>query len=1024
MRTNFILTWISVSLLSLQAKSNSITTCAQSIETTEKAVSVQSKKASLLRDPREVWPQVVQLAHDMELHFDASKGILPPLFTAFIAHEFLWANGDPGGTKTKLLRVFIQSELDSITAERKKLFFQHMHPVLTESKFLGSQNIEKMIHEGRYELNFDNTLVSNDFVFLLLDEFAEASPAVQNLFHSIFNERKALLGFQVVDLNLFSGAVTSNKTLGQMVASSPEDRASLEASIDRIAVKIAVINQSADSDQRVLSRRRINWSQAHPLKQAGGFIHLAPLMDRVKIPQELLSAAVSIIDTLDTFYHQEALRAEEQGSDFVPPNQFSIRSTKKLVIKIWKATFLARQVMMGVEFDQIRWEMEPQDLADLAVGALLNGPGTIREKTVQVEVDVKDHQFESGDSFYYHRDEQGALNVRTGIINFTNIDNQPHYVRVDSTGQKLLGSSRIITDQGGVVDASRVIHPATLVRVEKLLSTPPPPGLEQDNTLQKYLKSKTLEEETRREFQFILQSRDVFINAANIAIQQLAGKPLTYQWNNHRAKQRRSEIEEQSLQILNTFRQLQEKRLDLGWADYYSFAAETVRQSFRELEFDFREMAHAIKAEMVAILSRNHVWLFGPPGGAKTALAIRIIEGVLKTLNETDIIYFENQVLRKYKEVLETISRENPEFQRFEVFFKQIHRMVSEKEISGHLKVDKQLQGKIEYNRDKSLAHSRFLFAVIDELHQGNSPLRQSLFSVLNEREVFAGHEAAKTFLVNAVITTNKVPFEMMKSVDQKEWPAMYALFSRIINKVFVANKLVGDQATLEYLKDSESGAIRDQGISPLMLLELQEWVDKVYIPVPLEALLWRVYEKFLADRNTIETADVEKFQQGEESDEYYMTATKASDRADNAIMDQFRASWLLAHILDGSFDLLLRQQEEQGRSWQDVRFEVSWRDVHLFSQGLAYWGPYEFKPRDDQNGFLNYDLDDSTLNRMLNSPVFSRRVKYQVRMIHDEAESFKTLLNTELRILIQQSRDRSALEASGADPAYGSILE
>jgi hypothetical protein len=82
---------------------------------------------------------------------------------------------------------------------------------------------------------------------------------------------------------------------------------------------------------------------------------------------------------LDRIYTEFLLKAQEevQGTQlapsFYPSFSGSTRSQAK-VIKLWQSAFLTRQLLKGVPFDQVRMNMQPQDLIDLAPSLLQGGP--------------------------------------------------------------------------------------------------------------------------------------------------------------------------------------------------------------------------------------------------------------------------------------------------------------------------------------------------------------------------------------------------------------------------------------------------------------------------------------------------------------------------------------------------------------------------------------------------------------------------------------------------------------------------
>lgn len=964
--------------------------------------------ADLMRDPKDAWDLSGEAVKQLRARFENSEYVLHPLLTAIIAREFAWLNGDPGGAKTLISRSLFEAELRSLTNQQKKIFLLQFHKLLNEGVITGFPQLKKMLESGVYERNIDDSLISDKFIFLIADEVEKAHPALQTTLLSVLNERKAFLGAEVVDTLLTAGVFTSNKTIGELVRSSGDERAAIEALVDRMAIKVHVANQTVDAMSSLRMRRKIEWSRNNPWNESSGAMHLAPLVKNVKIPAELLSEMVQIVRMMDSLYMNKMKESEMSqhkagAAAFFPPNQFSNRSIVKLV-STWKAAFIARQLMEGKSYDQVRWQMEPADLRDLSIGALLGGPGAIRARTVKTTIEVMDPEL----GIPIHKSEDAAFEPATGRLTFRSEDGATHSVTFDLAKKTIIAEDQVLTSSGQWQKASDYLKLDVVMKDLAALEAANKDlrGLEDDGVLGQYLGTKSLPGRTRAELEFIDESRKAFLNVVNASIEKLGAKKLDYNLKDDKSVMDRLKLEDYSRQLENVAREIRSGKRRMTQTEFAKFAIQSVQQSYRELVADYRELDHSVRAHMLSVLARSHVLAYGPPGGAKTSLARTVLLAALKSVNESalsrEMDVFENKVIAKYRDVLDGMKKRGEKYQEYELFFRQFHKMVPEGEITGFQKLNEQLDsGRIAYDRSQSLSHERFLLSILDEVEKGNPALLQTLLSVLNEREVFAGHEVVKTTLSTAVLTSNKVPFEFLESFGDDK-PAGLALMDRTLNKVFVPNKFAEDGVMVTMLKDIEAGAFNPRLGAPLMLFELQPLVQRVKLPAHLEVFVLDVIKQWQAERLAREEQTYEAYTADPmDNPNYYVPASKPSNRTEGALMEQFKASWILQATLDGRLQKMIEQQEQQGLSINQMKFEMTFEDVSLIAQGLTLWGPYNFRMTRDKDGVVQFELQDARLQALIQSAGTSDRLRYQLQMIHEEASDFTKIVNRELHSTI-----------------------
>lgn len=953
---------------------------------------------NLLHDARslpktlpEAWKESASALKQIDQSVYGRRDVIESLATAVLAKEFVWFNGEPGGAKTFLSRLMFGSVLNSIPETEKKIFVLQFHKLISEGKISGFQKFSSMMKEGKYEIETASSLVGERFLFLIADEAEKANPAVLNALLSVLNERKAFLGSRVVDAALSSGVFTSNKTTGEFIQGFLADRASGEALLDRMAIKIHIPNQQL-SHQETLAMYDL-------VKNPGKSKITLPLHDlqalvrKVQISDDMMAEIVGIAREFDRYVVQKAdqsraaVRFGEAETEYFPANQFSNRSVRRM-IEVFKSALIARQLMEGVPFEKMRLKPVRSDLSLLTKSALYTGPAGLRLKTFALteakkgaegilegavkvesrygsEVELSAH-YSPYEGKLYLRDQEG----KTGF-SFSRIQSD------GKSGWQLDSQSADFSDWS--VDKESL--QALKSRIEKLNQEakidPKKPRFELDGGIDKLLSKGTIKERTRQELESIKKDLEQFGSILDRRFETDApsGGSFFEKW-----------LPGRSLREMRAFRRETlalpvEKRVS-KYYDWTAYEVKALKQRFVELD-------HSIEAHLTGMLSDQHLYVFGPPGGAKTALAEVILKSELKHLNHREVDQFVEKALgsigkdeKFLKATLARMKTERPK--EFDRFLLQFHKLLPEGVLVGFPKVEKQLEHGIEeIETATSLASSRFLFAILDEVDKANPQTVTALLSLLNEREVFAGSQVIKTNLRSAILTSNKMPSEFLDSylIDRSTGEAV---MDRAANKVYVSNKISSEESLTKFLVGLE------KGISPswkglTAVSELKPLVNQVEFATPsLREMLAQIHETFLELRikKEEETFKAHKMDPREFPDYYVAAAGSASDRTFIRLMDQLKARFIVHQMMEGV-------------PYQNIRTTIELKDLGLFFEGLGYWAPQKIVATEALDGVIQFANDSRTIEKLLASGVADSRVKFHLEMMLEESKDFTRVLNS-----------------------------
>ena len=945
---------------------------------------------TLPRPLPEAWKESASALKQIDQSVYGRRDVIESLATAVLAKEFVWFNGEPGGAKTFLSRLMFGSVLNSIPETEKKVFVLQFHKLISEGKISGFQKFSSMMKEGKYEIETASSLVGDQFLFLIADEAEKANPAVLNALLSVLNERKAFLGSRVVDAALSSGVFTSNKTTGEFIQGFLADRASGEALLDRMAIKIHIPNQQLSSQETL--------AMYDLVKNPGKSKITLPLHDlqalvrKVQIPEEMMTEIVGIAREFDRYVTSKAdasraaVRFGEAETEYFPANQFSNRSVRRM-IEIFKSSLIAHQLMEGVPFEKMRLKPVRSDLSLLTKSALYTGPAGLRLKTYALtemkagtgtlEGAVKaESRYGSKVEFSAHYspyEEKLYLRDGEGKTQFT----FSRTTEGGKSGWQLESQSPDFSDWTIDRESFQSLKP----RIEKIVGEakidPKKPRFELDGGIDRLLSKGTLKERTRQELESIKKDLEQFgsILDRRFETEPTAGGNFLEKWLPARSLKETRAFRRETLALPV------EKRV-AKYYDWTAYEAKALKQRFVELDY-------SIEAHLTGMLSDQHLYVFGPPGGAKTALAEVLLKSEIRHLNEREVDQFVEKALSSMgkdekflKAALSRLRSEKPK--EFDRFLLQFHKLLPEGVLIGFPKVEKQLElGIEEIETSTSLASSRFLFAILDEVDKANPQTVAALLSLLNEREVFAGNQVIKTNLRSAILTSNKMPSEFLDSylTDRSTGEAV---MDRAANKVYVSNKISSEESLTKFLLGLE------KGISPswkglTAVSELKPLVNQVEFETPsLRQMLAQIHEKFLELRikREEETFKAHKMDPREFPDYYVAAAGSASDRTFIRLMDQLKARFIVHQLMEGV-------------PHQSLRTKIEMKDLGLFFEGLGYWAPQKIIASAAQDGVIQFANQSETIEKLLSSGVTGTRVKFQLEMMLEEAKDFTRVLNS-----------------------------
>ncbi len=931
---------------------------------------------------KDTWNQSVEAVQKLKGRVYGMDNLIEAMTTAMLAKEFMWINGEPGGAKTFLSKLVFESALNSISDSEKRIFIIQFHKLITESKITGFSKFEEMMKDGRNEIETESSLINNKYIFLIADEAEKANPATLNSLLSVLNERKAFHGNRVLDAALSSGVFTSNKTTGEFIEGSVTDRQAGEALLDRMAIKVHALNQQVNVNATVAMYNSVK--SANNDKIVFPALALQELVAKVKIPNNMMAEIVRISRAFDNYTTGKWSQSKAERryglvkSESFPANQFSTRSHRRLV-QVFKASLIARQLMEGVSIENLRLAPRREDMALLVLGAAYGGPASIRPKRYTITEEGKGVKVKSAYGSVRDSGMEAVLSPYEGRVYLQNSGGVKFILeKINGKWETTAISDPTFYEWTVVEESVAELEPMIAKVIADNNIDIKKPQFEIDTQIDAFVASNLLKERTEKELISIKKDTEHFVTVLN---QYFDADPVTF------TSKKQDFLPPRTNKDLRKFkRQIVSSDKEERMRRYYEWMVYEVKA----LKQRFVEMDHSIEAHLSAMLSNTHLFVFGPPGGAKTALAEVLLKAEIKKLNfDHQIEYFVKQVLpvvakdKKFLSgVLNRMRAEKPKV--VDRFLLQFHPLIPEGVLIGFPKVDKLLnKGIEEIEVSTSLANEKFIFAILDEIDKANQQTVSSLLSVLQERKIFPGGQEIKLALRTAISTSNKMPSEFLDSAGVNR-PQNEAALDRHVSKVFVSNKISSEEELTQFLVNLENG------ISPtwkgfLAVGELAPIVERVeFENEVMTKVLATIHRSFLALRNKRERETQAEFETDarENPDYYVMASSSASNRSVIVYFDLIKSRFIINQLMAGI-------------PFEKLRTKIELKDLGLFFEGLAYWSPQKLSFGYDADGILEFNRSTEVLDRLIASGIVDTRVKYHLEMMLEESRDYVQVLNT-----------------------------
>ncbi|OFZ18251.1 MAG: hypothetical protein A2Z20_10695 [Bdellovibrionales bacterium RBG_16_40_8] len=414
-------------------------------------------------------------------------------------------------------------------------------------------------------------------------------------------------------------------------------------------------------------------------------------------------------------------------------------------------------------------------------------------------------------------------------------------------------------------------------------------------------------------------------------------------------------------------------------------ARDVIRERARLFENEFRNLTTVSHAGIVARLFKGNMFLYGPPGGAKSAYVNWLMKG----------------------------EEELP-------FKLQLHQMITEQAFTGGQNFEAAKEGTYKINTKGSLAD--YTLALIDEAEKGNPAALSSLLSLLNEREILAGNQVIKARLETLFATSNaNLPEIFQQFLENGQGSTAAALLNRFQFKAFVYNWLSPtDQAILDqrkqrrrYLKslaETQPEVLQDEVFlepKPLDWVALRQLAHTMFTPSPLFMTVYRDFVNDMRDQTNRAIRESEERHQQNHIDEpfVYFPSADYTERLRQQIPEII--------LMSAFVDFMLSPLADDTSLTQITQKQIMLDPLSLWRGSLAMTtlGPGNARLKFDPSGEQKIDID---FNWSIDpSSARDKREELLIKNLKDEQERFRRTFLKHLAVVQSQIelRARNAVQ-------------